>query len=338
MLAAWSLEVRSLKVRRSVVFVEAVEGHYCLKPIRKSQSRLEFMQQVQEHARSRGFARLQPLVRTTSGAAAVWRDGVPWTLTAWVEGRDLSYDRLEEVRRAARVLAGFHVAASEFQNPEGRGPTSNIGKWPAKLASRTRDLLAALDRCSAAPGLGGEFGAELAGHAERLTEHSHRSVRRLASPAYADLCRPYLNNRIVPVCHGDPAAHNFIVRSDGEVELIDLNSLRADLPCVDLWKLISRLGFHHGWEPGALTPAIKAYCEERPLAAGERGVLLGLLWFPEKLWRLTVDAAKADPDWMSHGGHLPARLVGEMRAACESLELKEQFIAGVEPASSAASG
>lgn len=331
--SAWPVRVLAVSARRSVIRLRAVEGDFCLKPVRRSQGRLEFMAQVQEHVRRQGFTRLQSLVRTGFGSIAAWHRGVAWTLTPWVEGSELSYDRTEELGRAMRVLAAFHVAASDFRRPKGYALKSNIGKWPAKIAARTADLLTAADFCVRGPAAENRFAAALRAQRARIEEHASRSLRLLGSPAYAAVCRPY-GDDIVPVCHGDPAAHNFIVRRDGEVELIDLNSLRADLPCVDVWKMVGRIGFHRRWDPEVLVPAVRNYCRERPMSRGELQVLVGLLWFPEKLWRLTVDAEKASPGWAENGRPLPQRLACEMQAACANLELKERLIADIEVPSS----
>jgi len=327
--SAWPVKVRQMEARRSVVRVRAGEGDFCLKPVTKSQGRLEFMLQVQEHARRRGFAGLQSLLRTHSGDIAAWDNGVAWTLTPWVEGVELSYDKPEDLNRAARVLAGFHVAVSDFPRRDGDRLKSNIGKWPAKIAGRAADLLTASVLCAGGPAGRDEFGALLASQRPRLEEHCAVSLRSLGSPGYSQVCRSYRDD-VVPVCHGDPAAHNFIVRPGGGVELIDLNSLRADLPCVDAWKLLSRLGFHHRWEPGRLVPVLEAYSSVRPLSGGEAGVLLGLLWFPEKLWRLTVEAEKAGGEWLQAGGPLPQGLVREMRTAAGALKAKEQCLRVLE--------
>ncbi|MDP2873235.1 MAG: CotS family spore coat protein [Bacillota bacterium] len=302
--------------------VETDEETYCLKPVRKSQSRLEFMHDVQEHVRKRGFDRVQPLLRTTSGSIAVWRRGVAWTLTPWVEGRELSYDRLDEVTAAAAVLARFHLAVAAFISPAGSRWQSNLGKWPAKVASRCAELLAA---ARTDPGGDRTFASHLSQLAPTLAAHTRRSLLALSSPAYRRLCQAEGGH--APVCHGDPAAHNFLVGANGRVEMIDLNSLRIDLPCVDLWKLLRRVAFHLDWEPDAVLALLGAYNSVRPVGPEERDVLLGLLWFPEKHWRLVVEASKARVDWtVSRERGCPSPLALEVCRAGRQLPAKERCL------------
>ncbi len=331
-LSAWGVSARECLHRGSVLRVETeAAGAFCLKPVTKSQGRLEFMHAVQEHVRGRGFERVQPLLQTLSGDIAVWRRGVAWTLTPWIEGRDMSYDEPGEVEGAAAVLASFHLATSGFRSAVSSRWQSNLGKWPAKVASRSADLLAAARLANLDPAAhGGCFAGHLAGQGPTLARHSRRSLLMLSSPAYQRLCRAHGDD--VPVCHGDPAAHNFVVREDGLVEMIDLNSLRVDLPCVDLWKLIRRVAFHRDWGFDTVKGIFDAYSAVRPVGPDERQVLLGLLWFPEKQWRLVVDASKFRPGWTpgQPEAALPRSLIGEMARAGTQFPAKERCLEALE--------
>lgn len=348
-LAAWGLAAHECVHRGSVLRVETESGPFCLKPVRKSQGRLDFMHAVQEHVRAHSFDRVQPLLPTVDGGVAFWRRGVAWTLTPWVEGHDMSYDNPDELAAAAAVLASFHVAVGGFRSPSSSRWQSNLGKWPAKIASRCAELLAAarlanLSASGSPPAMdvdaevlgssgeagNGSFARHLAGHGPTLARHSRRSLLMLSSPAYQRLCRK--QGEDVPVCHGDPAAHNFVVRLDGLVEMIDLNSLRVDLPCVDLWKLIRRAAFHVDWDFGTVRRILDAYSAVRPTEPDERQVLLGLLWFPEKQWRLVVDSAKHRPEWTPGQPEtaLPRSLISEMARAGRQMPAKERCLEDLE--------
>ncbi len=135
----------------------------------------------------------------------------------------------------------------------------------------------------------------------------------------------------MPVCHGDPAAHNLILRPDGRVQMIDLNSLRVDLPCVDLWKLTHRMAFWRGWSPEPVVEVLTAYNRAHAVA-DEATVLLGLLWFPEKQWRLVYNAGRHIERSSADGEGLlaPEGVIDEMAMAGALLKAKEQCLAVVE--------
>lgn|GEM_PF-559714 len=287
-LANWALDDCRLESLPKLFRVEARQGSFALKPVRKSQGRLAFMHRVQEHVRGRGFSRLGFLVPTADGQTAVWRGPLAWTLSQWIDGRELDYRHTAELARSAAVLAAFHLAAAEFPAPPRLGRhTSNVGKWPAKIASRCGELLCA---ARAARGGNDSFDHELARQAPQLAEHARRSLFILNESGYAQRSRS--SDGTLPICHGDPAAHNFILGPDGRVSLIDLNSLRADLPCVDLWKLLHRTGFWRDWDIDVLERVLRAYIGVRPLDEMEATALQGLLWFPEKQWRLAYVAGR----------------------------------------------
>jgi spore coat protein I len=288
-LQEWPLDEARLHPMPKLFRVQASQGAFALKPVQKSQGRLQFMGNLQEHVRARGFDRLGFLVPTTDGQMAAWRSGLAWTLSEWVDGQELDYGRTAEIAGAAGVLAAFHLAASDFPLAKVPGrPASNLGKWPAKIASRCGELLCACRAAAREPG--SEFDRLLAAQAPLLASHSRRALFILNESGYS--LRARKRRGTVPVCHGDPAAPNFIIQPNGRIYLIDLNSLRVDMQCIDLWKLLHRTGSHRQWDAKAMLRILRAYCGIRPLDEVETAVLLGLLWFPEKQWRLAHNAGR----------------------------------------------
>lgn len=283
-LAAWPLdEARILGATAKLYRIRASQGTFALKPIRHPGRRLGWTGHLQQHLRTRGFDRMGFLVPAASGDIAVRRDGITWTLSQWVPGRELDYGQTSEMAGAAGVLAAFHRAAAGFPRSRLEGPAAT-GRWSVRIASRCAELLGA---CREAVRSGRADGPPgwLAAQTPVLEAHARRALFMLNESGYPQWARRARTT--APVCHGDPAAHNFIIQpASGRIYLIDLNSLAADMQCVDLWKLLYRTGASRGWDPAALRRVLRAYCAVRPLDPVETGALLGLLWFPQRQWRL----------------------------------------------------
>lgn len=341
------MEVISIEPRASVFRVATSQGPFCLKPVTKSQGRLALLHQVQEHVRSRGFEDLGFLEPAADGGIAVWDRGVAWTMSRWVEGRELKYSATGEIAAGAAVLARFHVATGDFCLAGRRHGRSNVGKWPSKVASRCGELLTAARAAAERQHAHGHacldaLDAELSAQSEALRRHSQRSLQLLSESSYAELSRSLGGGNawgsaatpggVTPICHGDPAAHNLILRPDGSVQMIDLNSLRVDLPCVDLWKLTHRMAFWRQWEAEPVVTVLLAYGDVRGLSPAEATALLGLLWFPEKQWRLVYNAGRHIERSATNGDRppVPEHVIQEMAAAGALLPAKEQCLAVVE--------
>lgn len=102
---------------------DAGSGSYVLTRHRQhgqQPGRVEFQLNFLEHLRSNNFPTAQVVKTNLGGSLFVDVNGMPWSLSTYVEGRHYDFQCVGQVREAARRLAEFHSIADSFPGKEFR--------------------------------------------------------------------------------------------------------------------------------------------------------------------------------------------------------------------------
>ena len=252
--------------------VETAAGPMNLKWSRRSGERILSVVRGLEYVSARGFRSCRLPLPTKSGAPFLARGERHYLLFEWIEGERIDFSRPEQLAASCRTLAHFHLCGRGFGSSGG-----SFARLVRSLARRHRELRRFAGRAWAGEA-GGGFERELGkvfGHYLELAAFSRR--------AFAGI-DPTIDES--GLCHGDVAARNLILAPGGEVFLIDFDAMRPDLPLLDLWKLFRRVMADLDWDVEAGFRIIDSYESMAPLRPGELALLLSLLAFPQKLWRL----------------------------------------------------
>lgn len=296
-LAAWGYareDIGPIQPVLDVYRVETPDGPMNLKWTRHSDAMLVFVTSALRYVTEHGFRHLCPPRPTVDGRPFHVAGGEHYLLSAWIEGTQVDLSRPEQLEASLRTLAGFHQASRGYKPPPGANQRARWGQLLESLAKRCLDLerypIVAAAR-SAQTGFDRAIKAEteyylgLAVLARELLERS--AYRELAVRAASE----------GGLCHGDTAARNFIRAPGGEVYLIDFDGLRQDLALTDLWKLFRRAMKRFNWSFEAGQAMLQAYESVQPLSAAELEVLLALLSFPQKFWRLASRYYSGEYSW-----------------------------------------
>jgi aminoglycoside phosphotransferase (APT) family kinase protein len=155
-----------------------------------------------------------PLARGLPGEGYPWN----WSITPWLEGENLTIERIADPRRAATDLARF-IAALQRIDPSGGPPPGehNFGRGVplAQRDSRTRDAIQALD--------------------------GMLDTEAVAAAWDAALQAPAWQGRLVWI-HGDVSSGNLLAAQGRLSAVIDFGGLGIGDPACDLmvaWTLFS---------------------------------------------------------------------------------------------------
>ena len=325
-LRRWNLQALEAESFRSIYRVRTDRGVKCLKVSLERTAKVRFVASVVEHAWRNGFTLLPRFIPTAEGQPFLsLEDRVHCLLTDWLSGEEPGYRDVPRMAEAARTLARFHLAGQGLPEEPGAKPKVRLGRTIEQLEKRIEELINATDRAGR-PSDPSPFDRQVAGAADQLLALARLSRERLVSSPYRSLCEAAAAAR--PVCHGDPAARNFVYGGDGQAYLIDFDSVGVDLPVTDLWKLCRRTLRRTGWRLAPAQVILGSYASVRPLAREEYQVLHALLTFPERPWRLArvYYRRREKRDWSDN------RWVKEMRGAVGQIEECKRFLAEFERA------
>ncbi|MFZ5627318.1 MAG: CotS family spore coat protein [Bacillota bacterium] len=284
----WGLTVKKLTPVRSAWRVEAEEGIFACKFSRSNPERLKLLVEAQEYLLAAGFNRFARLVPTRTGQWLVQPQEKACLLTTWVNGEEPSYYRQRDLLAVSRVLGQFHRVACQFPAARVGQGKDKLGQWPRKLEKKKEELVQSLE-LARQEGNRDLFSIILLSRQKWLLEMAREAVEAVRHSPYQQLVESYQREGLAPLCHGDTAMRNFLLRLNGgqtEGWLIDFDSLAVDLPVVDLWRLLRRSLRRNYWSQPLAFAMLRSYHRERKMTREEVEVLTALLTFPEKEWRL----------------------------------------------------
>jgi len=287
LMTAWGYRgemIGDIRAVLDVYRVETVNGVKNLKWTRHAEAKLEFILSALNYLTANGFNLLRPPIPTVSGPPFLVAEGEHYLLSDWIEGEKADFTSPSQLAGSCRTLALFHQASCGYRPPKDNHIRSRWGSMLNSLRMRCAEL-EALSLRHLKPATGQTA-------FDRLVGEESQYYLRLSQTALALLDRSKyeeLNLEMAVkggLCHGDVAARNFIITPAGDVCLIDFDSMLQDLPLIDLWKLYRRVMKTFKWDFALGLGMLEAYESINPLSASELEVLLALLSFPQKFWRL----------------------------------------------------
>ncbi|MGE5507126.1 MAG: phosphotransferase [Chitinophagales bacterium] len=281
-LAQWGLEPLASAPVRAALRVETEGGVFALKASTKAPERLQLLAEAFASLAGRGFHRMAPYLPTLLGEPYVEYESRLWTVSPWREGREPEYGAPGEIARCAATLAAFHRAGLGFSPARGAQRTT-LGKWPEKLAGRTGELRSFFETARLSP-TPTPFELALREYGPVFLEQAEAAEEGLRRSAFAARCAWAAKAR--PLAHGDASNRNFILGTDGEAYLLDLDDLKRELPEIDLCRLLRRTLRRVDWDFALGREVLSAYLSEFPLGNIELAILRSLLGYPDKAWRL----------------------------------------------------
>lgn len=304
LLAQWPVGVAELRKFKDVFRVRTSEADYVLKPLNKTRRRARYICGLTERL-AEGESPLTPaLVRTTSGSPMFSEnDRRHWILCEWIGGRTTEWASLDDARFCTAALARFHQASRDYRPGPGQRPRVYFGRWPEKLVERRaglrRYVREARDRV--VTGQSTSFEELAVVHGPRLLRWADQAYQTLLESEYPALCAKYQS--VHQVVHGDPAGRNFVVTEYGRTRIIDLETIRQDIPALDVAKLLRRALKKHRWQPDVALDLLRAYGYEQSLEPEMMPIVWTFLAFPTKVYRDLNRYYEERPGW-SYRRHL----------------------------------
>ncbi|MDP2872411.1 MAG: phosphotransferase [Bacillota bacterium] len=283
LLVQWPVDVTDVKAVGDVYSVAGVGRRYVLKPINKGMRRARFICSLTEYL-GRGADPLTPgLIRTRVGKLLTTESRRRhWILCEWIPGRTCDWADLGDAARCAAALARFHTQARDYCHLPHERPQAYWDRWPTRLLRRyeaLRGFCAAAERAVQAGGAP-YFDRMVAAQSARQLARAQDAMRVLAASPYRSLCAEY--RRRGQVIHGDPAGRNFVATENGMVRIIDLESIRQDLPALDIAKLLRRVLKSHGWRTDVAMAVLSAYADAGGLDPSMLPVVYAFIAYPMK--------------------------------------------------------
>ncbi|KAB2952301.1 CotS family spore coat protein [Heliorestis acidaminivorans] len=281
----YQINIRAIQQLSIVWRLESELGPLCLKKVTYEEEKLHFICQAMDHLTQQNFTLTPQVIPTWQGKLYTPFQGGFAFLTDWVADRPCDFQRESHLTAATATLAQFHQHAKGLKTPQQNHRRAYWKRWPRVLSRRTKDLqkyraLVAEKKIFLTMTEQKKMLALL----DQSIEQAKSSLKILENSQYQEISDNA--KKEATFVHRDIASRNFVLDHYNQARLIDFDYCRWDIYICDLVRLLDRSLRYYRWSFQRGQEIIKTYDEIRPLEPAEYPLILALLTFPQKFWRL----------------------------------------------------
>jgi len=268
---------------RSAYKVESDGCYFCLKKIKHGKNKPENGNKLVQELSKVGFDNTAKYYTTKDGRILVKNKKCLFYVTDWIDGTECDLKEIEEACKCSKLLAQFHRAANSIERKDFK-IRNNIRNWPKIFNSNQYDL-DNFKRKIERKKLRSEFDKLFYEHIDNFIKRGIIALNFLNTSEYYKISKEADKSKTI--CH-DSFYYQNIIKKENEFYIIDLDSIIFDLQINDLGKLIRRLMYksEYSWDFTKARRIIESYCSVNPLTKGELEVMLALIIYPHKFWKL----------------------------------------------------
>lgn len=290
----YNFELVSAEKVRSAYKIITDHGKFCLKRMKHGKNNAKNGCILTEELLLNKFTNTAKYFRTKDGAFSVSYKKNIFYLTEWLEGVECDLTNIDEAVNCTKLLAQFHNISNKIDQHKINIP-NNLKNWPKIFASNLNDL-EKFKRIINSKKIKSEFDMVFTENIDNFYNRGTLAISMLNKSKYYKSSKVANDKKII--CHNSFYYQN-IIKKDGEYFIIDLDSIMIDLQISDLGKLISRLMFKksYGWDFRFAKDLIDAYNSTNRLSREDLEIMLALIIFPHKFWKLGKKRYLKQKNW-----------------------------------------
>lgn len=282
LISAYGWTVRECDSVANAVKLKTATGVYAVKETHIPVNRVRFLNRLTQYVRQNGFDRLPRFAITERKHSFFTSQDKVYYATRWIDGSPANFASIHQVGEIAHTLAQFHEASRGFEYSRYNPPM----EFHLHQVTRRRvdDLKAMVNEVQMRSDQD-EFDAIFLQMAPQLIQDGDRALSILGD----EQCTQFLSqDEDTPgICHLDVTPSNFIY--DGQkhqAHMIDLDLATFAPRVLDTTHLLRRSLQVQNWASEIAYVVFYRYNAIREFAPAEYRLLLGLLRFPYRAWRL----------------------------------------------------
>lgn len=279
----YSFEIISITRARSAYKVETNEGLVCLKKIKHGINKAYNGNLLVEELGQKGFNNTAKYFKTKDGRLQIKYKNYMYYCTEWIDGEECDLNNIDDAIKCMKLLAEFHKAGESIDIGAFK-IRNNVKNWPLIFTKALNDLEKyrfIIDRKR----LKSQFDTMYYNSIDAFYNRGMTALKYLNQSNYYKISNDAMNKKIV--CH-DSFYYQNVIKKQEKFYIIDLDSIIFDLKINDLGKVIRRLMFKkaYQWDYSKAKILIDAYSTVNNLSPEEIEIMLCLLIFPHKFWKL----------------------------------------------------
>jgi CotS family spore coat protein len=264
-----------------VMRIRTNEGLLALKKTDLTPKHVQFLHAAINHLGQHKFQRCAPFLLTKNGHPYAQIGGETYYATRWIRGQEVDFRTMAQLGLTARTIAEFHEASRGFE-PDGYRPAM-LFDIHDRFADRRKEFLLWKKRAQnkSRPDAVDKMFLKQVDHYLKQADDALTIFKRSEVRAHL-----LYEEDDPPLCHLDLTPYNMVYTTNNQVVLIDFDFCTYAPRTLDLAHLMRRALQRQEWNEHVANHCLVNYNAVRLLARSEYLLLLGLLLFPHRFWRV----------------------------------------------------
>jgi CotS family spore coat protein len=315
-MSKYGYEVKEIYRARSAYKIITQNETLCLKRLMHGVNKANNGYYLVENLFKLGFDNTAKFLKNTEGELYIKYKKFTLYVTEWIDGEECNLDDISEAINCIKLLAKFHTTANAIDTSRLR-IKNNLKNWPKIFSDRLIEL-EQFRYIAERKKIKNEFEHMYLKYVDSFYKRVVMSIELLNSSNYYLLSNEASKNK--SLCH-DSFYYQNILKKDDKYYLIDLDSIMVDLEVVDIAKYIRRLMFKksYDWDFDKAKVLIEAYSSIKSLSYKELEILLALISFPHKFWKLGKKRFIKQKNWNEQ------KYMHKLEKSIKYFELEEAF-------------
>jgi spore coat protein I len=260
--------------------IHTSEGPICLKRIHRPEKKALFSINAQNYLALKG-TRVPGIIPNKHGVLYTKHGPFLFVVYEWIEGRPFELTVQEDLEFIMKGLAEFHTASIGYRPPDGIPIFTKLGRWPNHYIKRCQQM--ETWKLMAQTMQEDPFSQLYLAEIDPFIQEGRSTLARLLQSEYPAWVSELKASPTL--CHQDYGTGNSLLGNDGQIWVIDLDTVSFDLPIRDLRKMIIPLLDTTGvWNEEQFHVMINAYESIAPLTEKQKEIMFIDMLFPYELY------------------------------------------------------
>jgi len=310
-------KIVDIKKIRGSYKVETDMGILCLKKTIHGIKRAENISDFVAELSKIGFNNTLHYLKTIDDNIFVKYKNMVFYAIEWIDGNECHLENINEAQKCIQLMSKFHMASDKVDNKKLK-IKNNLRNWPQIYKNNIFEL-EKFKKIIKNKRLKNEFDLAYYKFLDNYILRGTLALKILTNSNYNLLVNAALDKKTI--CQ-DIFYYENTIKKDEETYIVDLNNIVIDLHVNDLGKLIGKLMYKNDyqWDFSKAELLIEAYNSENKLSKEELEIMLALIIFPHKFWKLGKKRYVKYKNWNE------LKYMHKLNRLLKYNELQQQFI------------
>jgi CotS family spore coat protein len=313
-LSLYDIEIDKMYKGRDSFIIQQGKSVYKLMPFNGSESRIKFLEEMLDKLKASGYGLIDSYIYNKEGTIITSNElQEKYIVKTCVSGNECDVKNTRQILKSVEALARLHNALNKIELsmviPETTEMVEEYDKHCKEL-KKVKNYIRSRKRKTA-------FEYDMLSKYDEFYEMACDTLVQLKSTHYHELERSAIEKGCI--CHGNYNYHNVIIDGD-DVNIINFEKAGLGLQIKDLYFFMRKIMEKHNWNLELGASILETYNCIKPIKQTEHNILMLMLQFPEKFWKVVNQYYNSNKSW------IPDKNVEKLNMVYVQQHRKEIFI------------